>query len=109
MEVKEIVSQYVIESSKTIEVQFRFITDSDSEIREDTFDIRLIEDYGFNVYSETYDVFEDINNDYSDEDLDESKYDDDDSMYDIQEDDLKLFITEFYLDNPNKIPTVGIF
>jgi hypothetical protein len=109
MEVKEIVSQYIIESSKTIEVQFRFITDSDSEIREDTFDVRLIEDYGFNVYSETYDVFEDINNDYSDEDLDDSKYEDNDSIYDIQEDDLKSFITEFYLDNPDKIPMVGIF
>jgi|688.fasta_scaffold25609_3 hypothetical protein len=109
MEVKEIVSQYIIESSKTIEIQFRFMTDSDSEIREDTFDIPLIENYGFNVFSESYDVFEEVNNGYSDEDLDDSKYDDDESIYDIQEDDLKSFITEFYLDNPDKIPMVGIF
>lgn len=109
MEVREIVSQYIIESSRTIEIQFRFEIDSDSEIREDTFDIPLIERYGFNVFSENYDVFEDVNNEYNDENFDNSQYDTDTSIYDIQEDDLKSFISEFYLDNPDKIPPVGIF
>ena len=109
MEVKEIVSQYINESSKTINVQFRFIMDSDSEIREDTFEIPLIEDYGFNVYSDTYDLFETVSTEYSDEDLEDSKYDEDTLIYDIQDEDLKLFISEYYLNNPNVIPLAGIF
>jgi hypothetical protein len=109
MEVKEIVSQYIIESSKTIEVQFRLATDSDSEIREDTFDISLIEEYGFNIFSDDYDIFEEVNNEYSDEDMDDSHYDSDTNIYDIQEEDLKTFINEFYLDNPDKIPPAVIF
>lgn len=109
MEVKEIVSQYINESSKTINVQFRFIMDSDSEIREDTFEIPLIEDYGFNVYSDTYDLFETVSTEYSDEDLEDSKYDEDTLIYDIQDEDLKLFISEYYLNNPNIIPPAGIF
>jgi len=41
--------------------------------------------------------------------MDDSHYDSDTNIYDIQEEDLKTFINEFYLDNPDKIPPAVIF
>lgn len=106
VEIKEIVSFFINESTKMVEVEFRLSTDSDDDIRVDSFDIDIIEDYGFNIYSEEYDIFNEISLKYNDEDLDDIE---ETSMYDITEEDLLSFMTEYYSIHQNKIPNPDNF
>jgi len=89
-----------------VEVEFRLSTDSDSEIRIDSFDIDTIEDYGFNVYSEEYDIFDAITLEYTDEDIEDVE---ETSIYDITEDDLYSFMDEYYSLHRNKVPDIENF
>ena len=65
----DIVEYKVNERNGTITVKFRVGEDSDSVLRNDTFDLTFIEDYGFDIfqketrYEETY-----ISEDFDDED-----------------------------------------
>jgi hypothetical protein len=48
MEIKELVSYYINESSKTVDVTFRLTTDGDDEIRTDQIQIDEVESFGYN-------------------------------------------------------------
>jgi hypothetical protein len=100
------VSFFINEATKMVEVEFRLSTDSDSEIRIDNFDIDTIEEYGYTVYSDEYDVFDVINLDYSDEDLEDIE---ESSIYEISEEDLYSFMGEYYSLHRNKIPDIENF
>jgi hypothetical protein len=107
MEIKEIVSFYINEDAKTVEVEFRLISDLDTQIRIDDFSLDILEDYGYNIYSDSYDIFEEVSYEYSDEDttdLDEPR-----TTYDIQEEDLISFLSEYYLSNRKRLPKTEIF
>jgi len=87
MEVREIVETVIKEP--LLEVRFRMSTDTDEVIRIAEFDLQEIEDYGYNVITENFDLFD---------------FDDDDSL-EIDEDELISFMNEFFLINDHVPPS----
>ena len=90
MEVREIVETVIKEP--LLEVRFRMSTDTDEVIRIAEFDLQEIEDYGYNVITEDFDLFD---------------FDDDDSL-EIDEDELISFMNEFFLINDH-VPPAEMF
>lgn len=103
MEIKEIVSYYLNDTTKTLDVTFRTILDSEDEIREDKIYFEEISDFGYE--------FVNIKNDYPN--ILEEDYDDDnfDIYYDdnIDEQEITSFLNEYYLIYPSKLPSPEIF
>jgi hypothetical protein len=98
MEILEIVSSRIDTDKNLLEVQFRTITDSEDEIREDKIDYSLVLEYGYVLEDETFDLFDDF---YDDEDED---YSFDDDTIDIDENELISFLNEYYMVNPDSLP-----
>jgi len=95
MEIQELIFFYLHENTDLIEVQFRFTIDSDDEIRTDFINLSESDDFGYNL------IYEDYNLD--------NEEDDEDDMYwlespSIDEDKLLLFLNEYYIINPDKMP-----
>jgi hypothetical protein len=59
MEIKEIVSYFVNSRSNILEVSFRTIDDEDEVMRTDIIDYNIIESYGFDLVTESFDFFDD--------------------------------------------------
>ena len=91
MEVREIVETIVREP--VLEVRFRRDSDSDDVIRISEFIISEIQDYGYNVLFEEFDLF-----DYDDDDDDDNTYVDDEEIpSEVDEDELISFMNEFFM------------
>lgn len=96
MEVVDIVSYYIFEEKKQIEVSFKMNTDSDDEIRTDLIEILEFSNYGYNVIDENINQFFLNDDDEFEEDFDD--------FIDIDEDILVQFLNEYYIINPKKLP-----
>lgn len=103
MEIKELVSYYINETSHMLEVTFRTLTDNDDEIRTDQIVLEEIETFGYNIsnnikedfYDNDDEEFEDMFDDFEDEELDE--------------DEIVSFLNEYYLIYPKKLPEAQLF
>jgi hypothetical protein len=103
MEIKELVSYYINETSHMLEVTFRTLTDNDDEIRTDQIVLEEIETFGYNIsnnikedfYDDEDEEFEDMFNDFEEEELDE--------------DEIISFLNEYYLIYPKKLPEAQLF
>lgn len=99
MEIQEIVSYYLFEDSRKVEVSFRLTIDSEDEIRNDIIDVDEAKDFGYILIEE---------------EIDDLFIDDDDSeFYDdefITVDEIQLldFLNEYYIVNPNQLPKIEI-
>lgn len=103
MEITELVSFYLNENSKTLEVTFRTTLDTEEEIRESKISFEEIEDFGYD--------FATLKNDYPSL-LDEEYYEDYDEDYDnnnIDEYEIMSFLNEYYTLFPSKLPISEIF
>lgn len=96
MEIKEIVSYYLNTDTNILDVTFRTIDDDEDVVRTDSIDYTIAEGYGFDLTTESFDFFDD----YEDE---EDYYDDPDEV-ELDEDELITFLNEYYLINSDKIP-----
>ena len=94
MEIKEIVSYYFNNEANLVDVSFRTIEDEEDVVRIDTIDYSVIESYGFDLISESFDFFDD---DLEDDSFEETKIE-------LDEDILMSFLNEYYIVNPNSIP-----
>jgi len=105
MEIKELVSFYINESSQTLDVTFRTLLDSDDEIRTSQIEFSEIKNFGYDVLLNKIDEFENLI------DEDEIDYDDFDDMYDDEEleDEVISFLNEYYLINPKNLPPSDFF
>jgi len=105
MEIKELVSFYINESSQTLDVTFRTLLDSDDEIRTSQIEFSEIKNFGYDVLLNKIDEFENLI------DEDEIDYDDFDDMYDDEEleDEVMSFLNEYYLINPKNLPPSDFF
>lgn len=105
MEIKELVSYYINESSQTLDVTFRTLLDTDDEIRTDQIEFSEIKNFGYDVLLERIDEFEDLIDD------DIEYYDEFDNLFedDELEDDVISFLNEYYLINPKKLPKSEFF
>jgi hypothetical protein len=94
MEIKEIVSYYFNNETNLVEVSFRTIDDEEDVVRVDTIDYSVIESYGFDLITESFDFFDD--------DLEDDSYEEE--KVELDEDELITFLNEYYIVNPNLIP-----
>jgi hypothetical protein len=102
MEVREIIETTIKEP--IIEVKFRLDTDSDEVMRTVEFQLGEIEEYGYNVLTEDFDLF-DIDDDWEDENFD---YMDDEDELNVDEEELISFMNEYFLINDH-VPPAELF
>lgn len=89
MEVREIVETILREP--VLEVRFRLDVDGDDVIRIKEFIIDEIKDYGYEILTEDFDLFDD-------EEWDDEEYElGEDHDYAVDEDELVSFMNEFFL------------
>jgi hypothetical protein len=103
MEVREIIETTVKEP--IIEVKFRLVTDSDDVMRSVEFQLDEIEEYGYNVLTEDFDLF-DIDDDWEDEEFD--YLDEEDDELNVDEEELISFMNEYFLINDH-VPPAELF
>ena len=103
MEINELISFYLNDSSKTLEVTFRTTLDSDDEIREDKINFNEITDFGYDFISDTTDDYGDLfDDDYQDDDYE-------DYGIFVEDDEIISFLNEYYLIYPDKLPSSELF
>ena len=110
MEIKELVSYYINEPSKTLDVTFRLTTDGDDEIRTDQIQLDEVESFGYNFDNFTENTLIEMYNE-EDEESDDffGNFFDDFSNSEAEEDEIKSFLNEYYLIYPNKLPDSEFF
>ena len=99
MEIKEIVSYYFNNEANLVDVSFRTIEDEEDVVRVDTIDYSVIESYGFDLITESFDFFDD--------DLEDDSYEE--VKIELDEDILISFLNEYYIVNPDSIPDVEFY
>lgn len=99
MEIKEIVSYFLNSESGILEVSFRTIDDNDELLRNDSINYSIAEDYGFELETESFDFFDE---DFEDE-IEEDK------SVELDEDELIIFLNEYYTINPQLIPKADFY
>ena len=103
MEIKELVSYYLNDSSKTLDVTFRTTLDGEDEIREDKINFDEITNFGYDFVSDTTDNYRAL----LDEDYEDDDYEEDKIFVDDQE--VTSFLNEYYLIYPTKLPDSELF
>ena len=98
MEIQELVSYYIYEGTKRIEVSFRLTIDSEDEIRNYVINLDEAEDFGYDLIQENLDFF----------DFDDDFEEDDEDFQSVDEDVLLSFLNEYYIVNSDKLPKVEI-
>jgi hypothetical protein len=95
MEIKEIVSYFLNADSNILEVSFRTIEDDDEVMRTGSIDYSIVDDYGFDLITESFDFFDD--------DFEEDEILPNDKV-ELDEDELVTFLNEYYTINPEALP-----
>lgn len=95
MEIKEIVDYFVNTETNILEVNFRTIDDSEDEVRIDNIDYSIVSEYGYDLETESFDFFDDEDEDDSYENKEKIELD---------VDDLISFLNEYYTLNESSIP-----
>lgn len=99
MEIQELVSYYLYEDTKRVEVSFRLTTDSEDEIRNDVINLDESKEFGYELIQESTDFFN----------LDDEDFDEDDFDFEIIDEDLLFsFLNEYYIVYPNKLPKIEL-
>jgi len=102
MEIKELVSFYINETSQTLDVTFRIHSDNEYEIRTDQIDLEESKTFGYVLTQNKSDNFyedEEEEEDYFDEFFDE----------DFEEEEIISFLNEYYLIYPKRLPDTQLF
>ena len=94
MEVQELISYYLYEDTKRIEVSFRLTIDSEDEIRNDIINLDEAEEFGYDLIQENLDFFQ----------YDDEFEEDEEDFQSLDEDSLLSFLNEYYVVNPKKLP-----
>lgn len=100
MEIKEIVSYYLNNETNILEVSFRTIDDSDEVMRNDSIDYSVVEDYGFDLVTESFDFFDE---EFEDELGGESE------ETELDEQELITFLNEYYTINSDLLPRAQLY
>jgi len=101
MEIQEIISYYLYEEAKRLEVSFRLSIDSEDEIRNDVVNLDDSKEFGYQLIEESLDFFT-FDDDFEDDEEDEEDF------QTIDEDALLSFLNEYYIVYPDKLPKTEI-
>lgn len=96
MEIKEIISYYLNGETNMIEVSFRTIDDEEDVLRNDTIDYDIVEEYGFDLVTESFDFFGE------DDEFEGGIFEKE--TIELDEDELIVFLNEYYMVNPLQLP-----
>lgn len=103
MEVTELVSFYIDNTTSLLEVTFRTMEDNDDEVRQDTIDLTTLSDFNYDFLSS----LKQINEEEEDDDL---FYDDYSNIEDdVEYDEIVSFLNEYYLIYPKRLPKSELF
>lgn len=103
MDIKEIITFYINDSSGMMDVTFRGLNDDDDEVRIDQIDLGEVEKFGYDFTNKENDIMFD-----DDENVDIfSEFEDD--LNSVDEEQLISFLSEYYLIYPNRIPETTIY
>ena len=99
MEIKEIVSYFLNSETNILEVSFRTIDDNDEVLRNDNIDYTVVGDYGFDLVTESFDFF--------DEEFEDDLFEDE--KVELDEDELVIFLNEYYTINADSLPKAEFY
>jgi hypothetical protein len=112
MEIKDLISFYVNESSHTLDVTFRLDSDRDDEVRTDQIGFDEIKNFGYNFLDDKIDVYRTLFEDESfenEEDFDSDIFEDIFSESEIDEQEIISFLNEYYLIYNTRLPESEIY
>lgn len=99
MEIKEVVSYFLSPETNLLEISFRTIEDDDEVLRSDVIDFSISEDYGYELQTESFDFFSD----------DEDEEFEGQEKIELDDEELIIFLNEYYTVNPHVIPKPEIY
>ena len=101
MEIKELESFYINETSQTLDVTFRLLKDNDDEIRTDQIDLGESKTFGYNFLKDnTDDLWDDDDEDYFDTSGEE---------FEMDEEEIISFLNEYYLIYQDRLPDTQLY
>jgi hypothetical protein len=101
MEIKDLESFYINETSQTLDVTFRVLNDNEDEIRTDQIDLSETKTFGYEfLKDETDDLWGDEDDDFF------GTYDEE---FEMDEEEIISFLNEYYLIYPNRLPEPQLF
>ena len=101
MEIKDLESFYINETSQTLDVTFRILNDNEDEIRTDQIDLSETKTFGYEfLKDETDDLWGDEDDDFF------GTYDEE---FEMDEEEIKSFLNEYYLIYPNRLPDTQLY
>lgn len=103
MEVVEIISYYIYEETKSIEVSFRLSYDAEDEVRSDVLSIEEAKVMGFDLIQDDVDFL--VNEEEDDYSFVEDFFD----IETLDEDVLITYLNEYYIVNPDRLPNSELF
>lgn len=101
MQIKDLITFYINDTSNTLDVTFRLETDGEDEIRNDSILIEVVKNYGYRFLNDE-NLFS-----FDDEDLFDEISEDEHDI--IDEDEVISFLNEYYMVNQDKLPPVELF
>jgi hypothetical protein len=104
MEIKELESFYINETSQTLDVTFKILSDNDDEIRTDQIDVVEIKVFGYDfIKNESVDSWDD------EEDDDDDVFGGYEEDLDMDEEEIISFLNEYYLIYPKRLPEAQLY
>jgi hypothetical protein len=101
MEIKDLESFFINETSQTLDVTFRLLNDNEDEIRTDQIDLSETKTFGYDfLKDETDDLWGDDDEDYF------GTYDEE---FEMDEDEIMSFLSEYYLIYPKRLPDTQLY
>ena len=101
MEIKDLESFYINETSQTLDVTFRVLNDNEDEIRTDQIDLSETKTFGYEfLKDETDDLWGDEDDDFF------GTYDEE---FEMDEEEIISFLNEYYLIYPDRLPEPQLF
>jgi hypothetical protein len=107
MQIKELVSFYINESSEILEVTFRLESDKDDEIRTTQIEISETETFGYDFLNKSSESYNRLFGEEYESDSEEL-FEKDDEL-EVDEIEIISFLNEYYLIYPDKLPTAELF
>ena len=112
MQIKDLVSFYVNESSHTLDVTFRLDSDLDDEVRTDQIGFDEIKNFGYNFLDDKIDIYKNLFEDESFEDEEDFNTDDFEDIFsdsEVDEQEIISFLEEYYLIYTSRLPDSEIY
>jgi len=98
MEIKDIEEYFINEVAQTLDVRFRLEEDSDDEIRVDEVNLYEIKDFGYDFVDQALEFYGDDEDEFALESVIEV------TKPNLDYNELKMFLNEYYMIHPTRLP-----